>query len=77
MRSKDSCPVLRGLGDSNASRLPGRYTLIHDPDKAGLEWCETVSGAIRHATSDVRIVSTPGTLDPDEAILGGWWPDGL
>lgn len=52
-----------------------RYTLIHDPDKAGLEWCETVSGAIRHATSDVRIVSTPGTLDPDEAILGGWWPE--
>ena len=22
MRSKDSCPVLRGLGDSNVSRLP-------------------------------------------------------
>jgi DNA primase len=51
------------------------YTLIHDPDKAGREWRETVSGAIRHATSEVRILSTPGTLDPDEAILGGWWPE--
>jgi DNA primase len=54
-----------------------RYTLIHDPDKAGLEWCESVSGAIRHATSNLRIVSTPGTLDPDEAILSGWWPETL
>jgi DNA primase len=52
-----------------------RYTLIHDPDKAGREWSETVSGAIRYATPDVRIVSTPGTRDPDEAILGGWWPE--
>jgi hypothetical protein len=51
------------------------YTLIHDPDKAGREWCETVSGAIRHATTNVRIVSTSGTLDPDETILSGWWPD--
>jgi hypothetical protein len=51
------------------------YTLIHDPDQAGREWCETVSGAIRQATSQVRILSTPGMLDPDEAILSGWWPD--
>jgi len=51
------------------------YTLIHDPDKAGYEWCETVSGAIRYATPHVRIVSTPGNLDPDEAILAGWWPE--
>lgn len=54
-----------------------RYILIHDPDEAGREWCSTVSGAIRHATPNVRIVSTPGTLDPDEAILSGWWPDEL
>jgi DNA primase len=52
-----------------------RYTLIPDPDQAGREWCDSVSGAIRHATPEVYIVSTPGTLDPDEAILGGWWPD--
>ncbi len=51
------------------------YTLIHDPDKAGEQWCESVSGAIRHATPNVHIVSTPGTLDPDEAILSGWWPE--
>lgn len=51
------------------------YTLIHDPDKAGLQWCDSLSGAIQQATSNFRIVSTPGTLDPDEAILSGWWPD--
>lgn len=54
-----------------------RYTLIPDPDQAGREWCDSVSGAIRYATSEVDIVSTPGTLDPDEAILGGWWPEPL
>ena len=51
------------------------YILIHDPDNAGLQWCESVSGAIRQVTPSVRIISTPGKLDPDEAILGGWWPD--
>jgi DNA primase len=53
------------------------YTLIHDPDEAGRQWCECVSGAIRMGTENVQIVSTPGTLDPDEAILSGWWPDHL
>lgn len=52
-----------------------RYTLIPDPDQAGHEWCDSVSGAIRHATPEVHIVSTPGALDPDEAILSGWWPE--
>ena len=43
MRSKDSRPVLRGLGDSNVSWLPGASRL-HDDERleAGIE--DQISG---------------------------------
>lgn len=51
------------------------YILVRDPDAAGKEWAQTVSGAIRHGGGKVRCLCPPGRLDPDEAILDGWWPD--
>jgi hypothetical protein len=50
------------------------YILIRDPDKAGQEWEVSVSVAIRHGGASVHCLCPPGTLDPDEAILSGWWP---
>ena len=77
MRSKDSRPVLRGLGDSNVSWLPGEYILIRDPDQAGREWEESVSAAIRHGGAPIHCLCPPDTLDPDEAILSGWWSSAI
>jgi hypothetical protein len=50
------------------------YILIRDPDKAGQEWEESVSAAIRHGGAPIHCLCPPDTLDPDEAILSGWWP---
>jgi hypothetical protein len=51
-----------------------KYILIRDPDKAGQEWEESVSAAIRHGGAPIHCLCPPNTLDPDEAILSGWWP---
>ena len=53
------------------------YILIRDPDQAGLEWSKTVSAAIRSGGAQMVNLCPPGTLDPDEAILGGWWPSAI
>ncbi len=53
------------------------YILIRDPDSAGQAWSKTVSGAIRGGGGKVRCLHPPDHLDPDEAILNGWWPSGI
>jgi hypothetical protein len=53
------------------------YVLIRDPDKAGEEWEERVSEAIRYGGAPVETLCPPETLDPDEAILNGWWPSAI
>ena len=53
------------------------YVLLRDPDKAGQEWATTVSASIRHGGGKVRTLRPPDQLDPDEAILSGWWPSGI
>ena len=53
------------------------YVLLRDPDKAGQEWAKTVSEAIRHGGGKARTLRPPDQLDPDEAILSGWWPSGI
>ena len=53
------------------------YILIRDPDKAGQEWEESVSAAIRHGGAPIHCLCPPDTLDPDEAILSGWWPSAI
>ena len=50
------------------------YVLLRDPDKAGVEWAQAVSVSIRHGGGSVRNLRPPQHLDPDEAILNGWWP---
>jgi len=50
------------------------YLLLRDPDKAGVEWAQSVSASIRHGGAKVRTLRPPDQLDPDEAILSGWWP---
>jgi hypothetical protein len=53
------------------------YILLRDPDKAGVEWAQSVSASIRHGGANVRSLRPPDHLDPDEAILSGWWPSVL
>jgi hypothetical protein len=50
------------------------YVLLRDPDKAGAEWTQAVSASIRHGGARVCTLKPPDGLDPDEAILSGWWP---
>jgi hypothetical protein len=53
------------------------YVLLRDPDKAGAEWVQSVSASIRHGSAKVRALRPPDSLDPDEAILSGWWPSAI
>jgi len=53
------------------------YVLLRDPDEAGREWARTVSAAIRHGGAKARTLRPPDNLDPDEAILRGWWNSGI
>lgn len=49
------------------------YILLRDPDKAGVEWACSISASIRSGGAKVRNLRPPDKLDPDEAILSGWW----
>jgi hypothetical protein len=53
------------------------YVLLRDPDPAGQEWTKILSDAIRGGGGKVRTLKPPDQLDPDEAILSGWWPSGI
>ena len=53
------------------------YVLLRDPDKAGVEWAQSVSASIRYGGGRVRSLRPPDRLDPDEAILNGWWPSAI
>jgi hypothetical protein len=53
------------------------YVLLRDPDQAGVEWAQSVSASIRGAGGKVRSLKPPDKLDPDEAILNGWWPSAI
>jgi DNA primase len=50
------------------------YVLLCDPDNAGDEWAGHLTDAIQKGGASVQVLRPPDTLDPDEAILGGWWP---
>jgi hypothetical protein len=53
------------------------YVLLCDPDAAGQEWSGTVSDAIRHGGGKAHSLQPPDHLDPDQAILNGWWPSDI
>lgn len=50
------------------------YVLLSDPDKAGDEWTGHLTDAIQKGGAGVQALQPPAPLDPDEAILSGWWP---
>lgn len=53
------------------------YLLVPDPDEAGKEWTKNIRAAIRKGKGVSHTVHPPKGLDPDEAIIQGWWPDVL
>ena len=53
------------------------YLLVPDPDEAGKEWTKTLRAAIRKGKGVSHTAHPPKGLDPDEAILRGWWPEGI
>lgn len=53
------------------------YLLVPDPDEAGKEWTKTIRTTIRKGKGVSHTAHPPKGLDPDEAILQGWWPEGL
>jgi len=53
------------------------YLLVPDPDEAGKEWTKTIRTAIRKGKGVSHTAHPPKGLDPDEAILQGWWPTGI
>lgn len=71
-----------GASISNAMQAwfaasPYDYVLIPDGDQAGEDWTDTLVPAIRHAGGTFIVSETPDNLDPDEALLKGWWPPGI
>jgi hypothetical protein len=50
------------------------YILLQDPDPAGEEWTDTLTTCIQAGGAQVCTFIPPDQLDPDEAILKGWWP---
>ena len=53
------------------------YLLVPDPDEAGKEWGKAIRAAIRKGKGVSYTAHPPKGLDPDEAILQGWWPEGI
>lgn len=51
-----------------------RHVLIPDADKAGMAWMDTLSKCLYEAKAESAVVFPPGGVDPDEAVLAGWWP---
>lgn len=53
------------------------YVLIPDNDGAGEDWSAALLAAIQKSGGLVHVARTPDGLDPDEALMQGWWPEGL
>jgi hypothetical protein len=59
------------------SAHPYDYLLIPDSDEAGRGWGKILRAAIRRGKGQVHLIRTPDGMDPDQAVLGGWWPEGV
>ncbi len=53
------------------------YVLVPDPDKGGEAWLKRMTQAIKKGKGVSLVANPPNGLDPDEALLAGWWPEGL
>jgi hypothetical protein len=69
--------VSRAMLDWFKDRPQYGYVLIPDDDDAGRNWTRALAGAIKAGGGVSFVSSTPAGLDPDEALMQGWWPDGL
>lgn len=68
-----SCPSSRMLEwFSRNNRY--EYLLVRDPDEAGAQWTAHVGKAIHDGGAKLYLATPPDSLDPDEAVLSGWWP---
>lgn len=50
------------------------YFLIRDMDKAGSDWAQMLTTAMKEKNRRYTVLFPPNTMDPDEAFLSGWWP---
>ncbi len=50
------------------------YFLIRDMDKAGADWSEMITTALKEKDQRFTLLFPPNNKDPDEAFLDGWWP---
>lgn len=83
-RIEHTCPVFTGGASVSwamrqwfAEHNQYGYLLIPDSDHAGEEWVKTLRSTIGKGKGVCRVVYPPNGLDPDQALLQGWWPDGL
>lgn len=53
------------------------YVLVPDNDGAGEDWTAALTAAIKRGGGLVLVEHAPENLDPDEALLAGWWPESL
>ena len=53
------------------------YVLVPDHDQAGDDWAAALQGTIKKGGGLSLVAHTPDKLDPDEALMDGWWPEGL
>jgi DNA primase len=53
------------------------YILVPDPDEAGQKWAESLCASIHKSKGMTHVAHTPDGLDPDQALLQGWWPSGI
>lgn len=69
--------VSRAMLDWFAARPQYGYVLIPDDDDAGRDWTTALTQAVAIGGGVSFVSPTPAGLDPDEALLQGWWPAGL
>jgi DNA primase len=53
------------------------YILIPDGDRAGSDWTAALQAFIQKSGGLVHVTHPPEGLDPDEALMQGWWPESL
>jgi hypothetical protein len=50
------------------------YFLVRDMDKAGADWTEMLTTALKEKSRRFTVLFPPDNKDPDDAFLAGWWP---
>ena len=53
------------------AKWPRALVVVPDPDESGIEAAERIREA---RPGDNLVAVPPDGMDPDEAVLSGWWP---